>query len=134
MKSWGYETAHVNRQPNSHEQAAAGLAIRRLLHGTAGIRGHVERLGVVAAALVAECDEAQCLAMLVRRDGETLDDLLRRRDAAIADAYENDRFADEIKAPPTSPMGSSSSPGSLPCDDLVKRSTTRVRHSQSKSG
>ena len=48
-------------------------------------------------------DEAQCLAMLVRRDGETLDDLLRRLDAAIADAYENDRFADEINAPPSSP-------------------------------
>jgi hypothetical protein len=48
-------------------------------------------------------DEAQCLAMLVRRDSETLDDLLRRLDAAIADAYENDRFADEIDAPPASP-------------------------------
>jgi hypothetical protein len=48
-------------------------------------------------------DEAQCLAMLVRRDGETLDDLLRRLDAAIADAYENDRFADEINAPRPSP-------------------------------
>jgi predicted RNase H-like HicB family nuclease len=34
--------------------------------------------------------------MLVRRDGETLDELLQRLDAAIADAYENDRFADEI--------------------------------------
>jgi hypothetical protein len=48
-------------------------------------------------------DEAQCLAMLVRRDGETLDDLLRRLDAAIADAYENDRFADEINRPQPSP-------------------------------
>jgi len=37
--------------------------------------------------------------MLVQRDGETLDDLLRRLDAAIADAYENDRFADEINVP-----------------------------------
>ena len=46
-------------------------------------------------------DEVQCLAMLVRRDGETLDDLLHRLDAAIADAYENDRFADEINAPPS---------------------------------
>ena len=47
-------------------------------------------------------DEVQCLAMLVRRDDETLDDLLRRLDAAIADAYENDRFADEINPPPPS--------------------------------
>ena len=46
-------------------------------------------------------DDAQCLAMLVRRDSETLDTLLRRLDAAIADAYENDRFADEINAPTT---------------------------------
>ena len=37
--------------------------------------------------------------MLVRRDGETLDELLQRLDAAIADAYENERFADEINRP-----------------------------------
>jgi hypothetical protein len=37
--------------------------------------------------------------MLARRDGETLDDLLHRLDAAIADAYENGTFADEINAP-----------------------------------
>jgi len=48
-------------------------------------------------------DEARCLAMLVRRDGETLDDLLQRLDAAIADAYEKDRFADEINRPQPSP-------------------------------
>jgi predicted RNase H-like HicB family nuclease len=59
--------------------------------------GHVAPVrGCVATAT----DEAQCLAMLVRRDGETLDALLQRLDAAIADAYENDRFADEINRRP----------------------------------
>lgn len=58
--------------------------------------GHVHPIRKCVATAT---DEAQCLAMLVRRDGETLDDLLRRLDAAIADAYENDRFADEINVP-----------------------------------
>lgn len=44
-------------------------------------------------------DDTQCLAMLVRRKGESLDALLRRLDAAISDAYENERFIDEINAP-----------------------------------
>jgi predicted RNase H-like HicB family nuclease len=58
--------------------------------------GHV---APVRTCVATATDEAQCLAMLVRRDGETLDDLLQRLDAAIADAYENDRFADEINRP-----------------------------------
>ncbi len=52
-------------------------------------------------AVATATDDAQCLAMLQQRDGETLDDLMRRLDAAIADAYQNDRFADEINAPAT---------------------------------
>ena len=64
--------------------------------------GHVHP---VRNCVATATDEAQCLAMLVQRDGETLDDLLHRLDAAIADAYDNDRFADEINAPaiPASP-------------------------------
>lgn len=58
--------------------------------------GHVHPLRNCVATAT---DEAQCLAMLVRRDGETLDGLLKRLDAAIADAYENGTFADEINAP-----------------------------------
>jgi hypothetical protein len=58
--------------------------------------GHVHPIRNCVATAT---DEAQCLAMLVRRDGETLDDLLQRLDAAIADAYENGTFADEINAP-----------------------------------
>jgi hypothetical protein len=46
----------------------------------------------------ATSDDAQCLVMLVRRKGETLDALLLRLDAAIADAYDNDRFIDEVNA------------------------------------
>ena len=40
------------------------------------------------------------LAMLVRRDGETLTQLLIRLDAAIALAYNEDKFTDEVNAPP----------------------------------
>jgi hypothetical protein len=58
--------------------------------------GHV---APVRNCVATATDEAQCLAMLVRRDGETLDELLQRLDSAIADAYENDRFADEINQP-----------------------------------
>ena len=39
------------------------------------------------------------LAMLVRREGESLDTLLRRLDAAIVDAYDNEHFTDEVNVP-----------------------------------
>lgn len=51
--------------------------------------------GPVRCAAIATGDD-QCLAMLVRREGESLMDLLSRLDAAIEDAHENDIFADEI--------------------------------------
>jgi hypothetical protein len=57
--------------------------------------GHLDAIGKCVATAT---DDAQCLAMLVRRKGESLDALLRRLDAAIADAYENDRFTDEVNA------------------------------------
>ena len=60
-------------------------------------------VGPVRCAATA-ADEDQCLAMLVRRPGESLSELLQRLDAAIADAYENNVFVDEINAPP--PRGS----------------------------
>ena len=59
------------------------------------------RLDAIGKCVATATDDAQCLAMLVRRKSETLDALLRRLDAAIADAYENERFADEINAPAT---------------------------------
>jgi hypothetical protein len=39
--------------------------------------------------------------MLVRRDGETLAQLLIRLDAAIAKANDEDTFTDEVNVPPT---------------------------------
>jgi len=55
----------------------------------------VGRAGSVACAATAS-DEHQCLAMLVRRPGESLFALLGRLDAAIRNALENQVFVDEI--------------------------------------
>ena len=63
--------------------------------------GHLDAIGKCIATAT---DDAQCLAMLVRRKGESLDALLRRLDAAILDAYENEHFVDEINVPtPSAP-------------------------------
>jgi hypothetical protein len=57
------------------------------------------RLQAIGKCVATACGDEQCLAMLVRREDESLDALLQRLDAAIADAYENDRFTDEVNAP-----------------------------------
>ena len=44
-------------------------------------------------------DGHNSLAMLVRREGETLTQLLIRLDAAIALAYNEDKFTDEVNPP-----------------------------------
>ena len=41
-------------------------------------------------------DGSNCLAMLVRRDGESLNVLLKRLDKAIGLAWSNDMFIDEV--------------------------------------
>ena len=41
-------------------------------------------------------DGSNCLAMLVRRDGESLDALLKRLDKAIGLAWSTDIFIDEV--------------------------------------
>ena len=41
-------------------------------------------------------DASNCLAMLVRRDGESLNALLKRLDKAIGLAWSNDVFIDEV--------------------------------------
>ena len=41
-------------------------------------------------------DGSNCLAMLVRRDGESLNTLLKRLDKAIGLAWSNDLFIDEV--------------------------------------
>jgi hypothetical protein len=57
--------------------------------------GPVPPFDCVAAA----SDGPNCLAMLVRRDGETLGALLRRLDRAIALAWSDDEFTDEVNTP-----------------------------------
>ena len=57
------------------------------------------QLDAIGKCVATACDDAQCLAMLVRRKGESLDALLQRLDAAINSAYENERFIDEVNAP-----------------------------------
>jgi hypothetical protein len=70
--------------------------IAALIEGGGDITlGHLDAVNKCVATA---SDEAQCLAMLVRRNGESLDALLRRLDAAISDAYENERFIDELNA------------------------------------
>jgi hypothetical protein len=54
--------------------------------------GQHRPIGCIATA----CDEDQCLAMLLRRKGESLLHLLTRLDEAIAKAYEENIFTDEI--------------------------------------
>lgn len=46
-------------------------------------------------------DQSNALAMLVRRDGETLPALLQRLDEAIAKAYDDDGFTDEVNSAST---------------------------------
>lgn len=41
-------------------------------------------------------DEAACVAMLVRREGETLNQLIKRLDKAIQLAWTEDLFVDEV--------------------------------------
>jgi len=57
--------------------------------------GEMYPIGCVAVA----ADEHNSLAMLVRREGETLAQLLTRLDQAIAKALEDDVFTDEINPP-----------------------------------
>jgi hypothetical protein len=55
----------------------------------------IGRLGPVRCGAVAT-DEDNCLAMLNRRPGETLYQLLIRLDQAIDRAWKDDEFTDEI--------------------------------------
>ena len=65
----------------------------------------VGELSPVGCAAIAH-DEGQTLAMLARRPGETFLQLLTRLDQAIAKAYTEDVFTDEINPPlPPSKVG-----------------------------
>jgi hypothetical protein len=61
----------------------------------------IGRAGPVRCAATAATED-QCLAMLVRRDGETLLQLLTRLDAAIDKALEEQIYVDEVNKGPTS--------------------------------
>ena len=49
--------------------------------------------------VAADTDGANCLAMLVRRDSETLDALMKRLDKAVGLAWSDDLFTDEVNGP-----------------------------------
>jgi hypothetical protein len=57
------------------------------------------RIGPIQCAATA-CDEDQQLAMPIRRDGESLVQLLVRLDKAIEQAYEHSHFIDEVNNGP----------------------------------
>jgi hypothetical protein len=61
--------------------------------------GNLRPVGCVATAVDEDCT----YAMLVRRHGETLGQLLTRLDQAIHKAFTEQIFTDEINPPPTRP-------------------------------
>jgi hypothetical protein len=77
-------------------------SIEFLIDGNGDIT--IGAVGPIRCAATA-ADQDQCLAMLVRRPGESLVDLLQRLDAAIGDACENGIYVDEVNAAPTIPSG-----------------------------
>lgn len=71
--------------------------IESLIDGNGNITiGAVASFPCVASA----SDVHQCLGMLVRRENETLHELLERLDRAIEMAYEEDEFIDEVNNGP----------------------------------
>jgi len=58
----------------------------------------IGRIGPIQCAATA-ADGHNVLAMLVRRDGETLRELIKRLDRAIEQFYETDQPVDEINSP-----------------------------------
>lgn len=80
--------------PNPPHDPLAGLPNVAALIETEGqiSLGQMAPVGCVAIAT----DEHNCLAMLQRRDGETLYQLLARLDVAIARAWNQSEFTDEI--------------------------------------
>ncbi len=97
----------MERRPRSRPRARSGrlaqpppsgpLAhIARLIDGGGQIT--VGRLHPIACAAIAT-DGERCLAMLQRRSDENLQQLLERLDAAIARAWTDEVFTDEINTP-----------------------------------
>jgi hypothetical protein len=63
-------------------------------------------IGPIKCAAVAN-DDDQCYAMLQRRPGETLHELLERLDAAIDTAITTEEMIDEINAPDSNALKAS---------------------------
>ena len=87
-------------QPRSVEKAVTGPPslsnIAELIrHGQITV-GVIRPMGCVAIAN----DAHQSLAMLVRRKGESLPQLLERLDLAVGKALHEDIYTDEINNPP----------------------------------
>ena len=59
----------------------------------------IGQVGPVACAATA-CNDHQALAMLVRRNNETLEQLLMRLETAVEKAVEEETFIDEINNGP----------------------------------
>lgn len=55
-------------------------------------------IGSVECAATAD-DGLNAMAMLVRRDGETLNALLKRLDRAVGRFFEHDEITDEVNGP-----------------------------------
>jgi hypothetical protein len=90
----------VNQKPTGKNAAVTSLAlpnIAKLIADGEITIGVLRPIGCVATAT----DRHNCLAMLVRRRGETLTQLLTRLDLAIAKAFTEDIFTDEVNPPST---------------------------------
>ena len=75
-----------------------GKSIETLIEEGGNITlGRLSPFDCVATAV----DESNCLAMLVRRDGESLNQLMRRLDKAIQLAWDDDYFTDEVNGGPS---------------------------------
>jgi hypothetical protein len=96
----GRRTIHSDSKNGSSEKAAFDPSalphIADLIDYGEITAGVIDPVGCVATAT----DGSNCLAMLVRRDGETFSQLLLRLDLAIARAFVDDIFTDEVNVPP----------------------------------
>jgi hypothetical protein len=91
-------TGSVNKNAAGKNSAVTSLFlpnIAQLIADGEITVGVLRPIGCVATA----SDGHNCLAMLVRRRGETLTQLLTRLDLAIAKAFTEDIFTDEINSP-----------------------------------
>lgn len=102
-----YDSRRTRRKANRRVAQTAGdrhsVVVDSALPYLAEFIGHGEiTLGVLrpVGCVAIASDDGNTLAMLVRRRNETFSDLLIRLDQAIAKAYSDDVFTDEINPPP----------------------------------